>query len=331
MKRMDLRRRRRRVFTAAPARSPVMASAAAVEEFLLSRRGKPSTLEWYRDKLMRLAAVCPTLPTSAAQIDRFLAGLTCTDEGKDGYWRAFHAFFSFMEQRHRLLSPMGDVARQKPKRKDMRFLCPLELNHVLAQDLSLRDRALLSFYSESGSRSSEGIIRWRDIHPETLTVSVSGKTGSREVPITLRTLRLLEALRPAGAKADDFVFCEQKSKKRRPLTYWGIYQAVKRAMLGAGLGGKHLGAHTFRHTFADIYLERGGNPFDLQEILGHTTLAMVQEYIRRRKIARIAAVHNRFSPLAAAEEAGQLPMPMTGPGAVEAAEELLRREPGERS
>jgi len=166
-------------------------------------------------------------------------------------------------------------------------------------------------------------------HPETLTVSVSGKTGSREVPITLRTLRLLEALRPADAMPDDFVFTQSKSKKRRPLTYWGIYQAVKRAFKGAGLGGKHLGAHTLRHTFADIYLERGGNPFDLQEILGHTTLAMVQKYIQRRKMARIAAVHNRFSPLAAAEEAGQLPMPMTEAGAVEAAEELLRGERAE--
>ena len=76
------------------------------------------------------------------------------------------------------------MARQKPRTKEMRFLSAVQLNCVLAQNLSLRDRALLSFLMESGARASEAIIRWRDVHPETMRVSVSGKTGSQDVPVT---------------------------------------------------------------------------------------------------------------------------------------------------
>lgn len=314
-------RKRGRVFTPSPRRPVGKPTAEAIEEFLLSRRARPSTLVWYRKKLTRLAAACPELPVSAAQVDRFLAGLTCTEEGRDGYWRSFHCFFGLVCRRHNLPNPMGEVARRKPKRKEMRFLSPVELNHVLFQELSLRDRALLFFYVESGTRASEGIIKWRDIHPESLRVSVSGKTGAHDVPVTPKTLRLLEALRPAGAGPDDFVFLQMG--RANPLTYSGIYQVVHEAMKRAGLGGPKLGPHTFRHTMADIYLARGGDPFNLQEILGHSTLAMVQEYIRRRRMDRIAPVHHLYSALAAAEEAGQFTM-FPAAEAVAEAEEIVR-------
>lgn len=37
--------------------------------------------------------------------------------------------------------------------------------------------------------------------------------------------------------------------------------------------------HLLRHTFATRYIERGGDIYSLQSILGHTSLEMVKKYV----------------------------------------------------
>ena len=36
--------------------------------------------------------------------------------------------------------------------------------------------------------------------------------------------------------------------------------------------------HDIRHTFASLFMMKGGNIYDLQKILGHTTINMTQKY-----------------------------------------------------
>ena len=61
-------------------------------------------------------------------------------------------------------------------------------------------------------------------------------------------------------------------------------------------GIKRLHAHLCRHTFAINYLLNGGDIYSLKEILGHTTLEMVNRYLRFTK-AQITARHREFSPM----------------------------------
>jgi site-specific recombinase XerD len=53
--------------------------------------------------------------------------------------------------------------------------------------------------------------------------------------------------------------------------------------------------HTFRHTFAVMFLRAGGNTFTLQQLLGHTSLAMTNRYVALAQ-ADIENQHRQFSP-----------------------------------
>jgi integrase/recombinase XerD len=66
--------------------------------------------------------------------------------------------------------------------------------------------------------------------------------------------------------------------------------------LGAKAGVQACHPHRFRHTFAVNFLRNGGNAFELQMALGHTTLQMVQTYLALAQ-ADLDAAHRKASPV----------------------------------
>ncbi len=64
----------------------------------------------------------------------------------------------------------------------------------------------------------------------------------------------------------------------------------------ANITGVRVSPHTFRHTMAKCYILNGGDAFNLQKILGHATLDMVEYYLELFN-SDIKKQHQKYSPV----------------------------------
>ena len=96
--------------------------------------------------------------------------------------------------------------------------------------------------------------------------------------------------RPACATSDR-VFLQSNLK---PITQVTIKQLFKKLKRKTEIPRLH--PHLLRHTFATRYLENGGDIYSLREILGHTSLTMVQKYLHLTQQKTTQRFPN-FSPM----------------------------------
>ncbi len=162
-----------------------------------------------------------------------------------------------------------------------------------------RDRALLEVLYGCGVRVTELVsLRRTDINWTEEWIRVAGK-GSKErlVPIGRPALaavkKYLEGARPAWAARGnrEEVFLNQRGGRLTRVRVWMIIHACAEK---AGLA-KQISPHTLRHCFATHLLDGGANLRDVQEMLGHASLATTQIYthVDRR---RLAEIHRKFHP-----------------------------------
>ena len=97
-----------------------------------------------------------------------------------------------------------------------------------------------------------------------------------------------------GAKRARYVMLRllERARERQvgvpPLTTSGVDQMIRNVGELAGVG-KRVYPHLLRHSFATWQLSRGMNPIQLAQILGHSSLTMIQ------------AVYSHLSPVDAYE------------------------------
>jgi len=275
----------------------------AVQSFLQNRRAlnrRPRTLAWYEPKLNTFALAYPELPTEPEPIEEFLATIVSPekDETKHGYYRVLKALYRFICRRRRLPNPIDFIDPPTRRKKIRPTLSSQEMMLLLNQPQSLRDRAVLSLFIDSGARCAEAAsLRRQNIFED--YIRVDGKTGEREIPISEETRRLLLML-TANDGDSDYVFQGQ----RGPLTRWGIYRIVKVHMQKAGITGPKLGPHRLRHAFGKHYIKNGGDTRSLQKIMGHASISTTEIYVELSR-DDIVAKHHQFTPLRSAQAAAQ--------------------------
>jgi len=141
-------------------------------------------------------------------------------------------------------------------------------------------------------------LRWQDVDLKAGTIKVTQslvrtkaglkfeppktKMGNRLIPLPEEVLRELKRhkvrqnkikLALGSAYEDhDLVFAGPLGKPRDPHGFW---EHFKRLVKKAGLPSVRV--HDLRHTFASLLLERGENPKVVQELLGHSSIAVTMD------------------------------------------------------
>ncbi len=186
----------------------------------------------------------------------------------------------------------------------------------IAERASVRNRAIFWLLYDTGIRVSELCgLRVNDLDRKHGIITVKGK-GSKERRIALgnnclrNVLYYLDRHRPDeeelsewGSSGEDHLFL---AETRTPLTKNGVEMLFKRVRERAGIVERRMSPHILRHTFALRYLVSGGDPFSLQELLGHEDLETVKMYMHMND-EMIQGQKRKFSP------GDHLPTRMPGP------------------
>jgi len=150
-----------------------------------------------------------------------------------------------------------------------------------------RDGLIVRLLADTGIRVGELVqLRVRDVAERDRDpfLKVRGK-GDRErlVPVSpglyRRLMRYSERQRPKDANSERLFLSRRRSRTTgdyEALTESGVQQLVRDLGDRAGIQ-KRVHPHVFRHSAATHMLRRGMNPLLVAQVLGHTSLAMIQQ------------------------------------------------------
>ncbi len=166
-----------------------------------------------------------------------------------------------------------------------------------------RDRALLELLYATGCRASEvASMKLADVHLDRGYCTCHGKGDKqRIVPLGRRAAqRLREYLdteRPGLAARSpirsDWLLLSSRGLRLRRERIWEL---VKKYALRVG-APPEVSPHTLRHSFATHLLAGGADLRQVQEMLGHASIATTQIYTHVDP-TRMKAVHRQFHPRA---------------------------------
>lgn len=155
-----------------------------------------------------------------------------------------------------------------------------------------RDKALVLLLLDTGLRVSEACrLIVNDVNLETGEVQVKPYgSGQKTKP---RTVFLGKS-----ARRSVWHYLSGKDDLRQGESLFFLEPNSIRSLcrrLGERAGVNDVYPNRFRHTFAIQFLRNGGDVFTLQRLLGHSTLEMVQHYLRLAH-ADVGEAHRRASP-----------------------------------
>lgn len=223
-------------------------------------------------------------------------------------WKKFWRYLADVEG----LEMQGGPAELKSPKLPARLpkaLTTAEVSRLLAAarnqsnpDKALRDWTLLAFLYGTGCRISEVLhLTFEAVEVDAegapMAIRVIGK-GDKErqvylSPTAQRALQgWLKVRRKAGAPAGPYVFTPLKGAGvGQPFPVRTIEQATRRAGDRAGLRPEQSTPHKLRHSHATALVEAGRPIEEVQEVLGHASIATTQIYTRvnRNRLKAAAA------------------------------------------
>lgn len=217
--------------------------------------------------------------------------------------RALRALFNFLHKhKHISKNPMENTKLLKDRKRIIPTFTKEQLNKLLRQPdlktfVGVRDYTIMLLFLETGIRVNELVglsladIRWED---NLIVIRNAKSYRERLVPIQKEMKHQLKkyiAIRGYVETDSLFVTIDET-----PLTRRAIQQRIERYGVSAKIKGVRCSCHTFRHTFAKLSVQQGANIFELQTILGHTSMEVVKTYVNLFG-TDVRDSHQKFSPL----------------------------------
>lgn len=215
---------------------------------------------------------------------------------------ALRGFFRYLQREEKVTNdPTEAILAPRVERKLPAVLSVEEIERLMdAVDTSsprgLRDRAMLELAYGSGLRVSELVsVRLSHFLPRGEILKVTGKgSKTRLVPVSGQARKAIREylasgrpflIKPAlktkrGGKSErrspgDLLFLN--GRDGGPITRMGFWLILREYAIKAGINTP-LTPHTLRHSFATHLLEGGMNLREVQELLGHASIATTTIY-----------------------------------------------------
>lgn len=271
-----------------------------------ARGNQPKTQELYRASLERIflpfcrrQGITQPKQLSSRVLDVLTSELleTGTEGGRKtqlsrnsvhSYIRPINSFLRWAEGE----GAVAGVRAQTPTlpRKVIDILSREEVRAMEDAARDERDKLIIRILADTGIRLGELLALRRDdlvvrTGPKASRfLKVQGK-GARErlVPLspTLheRISRYAARTRPKDTSSDRLFLSSRRSSKTReyePLTVSGVEQMIRLTAESAGIH-RRVHPHLFRHSQATWALTRKVNPVILAQVLGHSSLKMIQD------------------------------------------------------
>lgn len=222
---------------------------------------------------------------------------------------ALRMFFRYLQLEGLLKDNLAELlGSQKLWERIPEVLAPQEVDRFLTAPTAgdaywKRDRALLELLYATGCRASEvSNLKLRDVHLDEGYCQAHGKGNKQRItPLGKAAVRAVRAYleheRPGLAAASpvvpEWLFLSRSGRRLRREAIWEL---VKKYALRAG-ASPSIGPHTLRHSFATHVLAGGADLRQVQEMLGHSSIATTQIYTHVDQ-SRLKKVHQQFHPRA---------------------------------
>jgi integrase/recombinase XerD len=218
-------------------------------------------------------------------------------------------FFRYLQLENVLVENLAELlGSQKLWERVPKVLSPQQINHLFEAPQSYdpcfrRDRAMLELLYATGCRVSEiANLTMQDVHLEESYCLCRGK-GDKErlVPLNLRAVTAVREylehergkLQARRGSPAEWVLLSYRGRRLRRERIWELLKKYAKRVEAP----PEISPHTFRHSFATHLLAGGADLRQVQEMLGHASIATTQIYTHVDP-TRLKAVHKKFHPRA---------------------------------
>ena len=246
-----------------------------LELFLQSRESmgvSPKTFRFYCERLSKFIHAVNYLHATRQDIQKYLNSIPPNQYGlgtRHASFRAIKAFYRWLNSEYGIPNSMEGVPAPILGKPIFPSLEKEQVLSLIDASSSVRDKAIIALFTESGLRLSEPAnIKPENINWKNHTMRVVGKDRKEAYSafgeLSERYLKSwLEQYQPSG--------------NIWGLREWGIASMLRRLEAATGLP---CNAHTFRRTFACLLRKAGVDTMTIKDLGRWESLEMVQRYTR---------------------------------------------------